>query len=168
MVLIEVKAIGGSFPDLLLSKGMYQLKPEPPFTLGVDAAGVVKSAPPDSGLAVGDRVATCAGYGAAAEVMAAGVDSVFKLPDNVTFEQAAAIPMNYMTAEFVLELFALSWRRGANITNNIKTTVELRQPVRPRMTFEKPEERGRAAGACLHLQVVLKDPPSTHKWVDYR
>lgn len=106
VVLIEVKAIGVSFPDLLLSKGMYQLKPEPPFTLGVDAAGVVKSAPPDSGLAVGDRVATCAGYGAAAEVMAAGVDSVFKLPDNVTFEQAAAIPMNYMTAEFVLGLRA--------------------------------------------------------------
>lgn len=106
VVLIEVKAIGVSFPDLLLSKGMYQLKPEPPFTLGVDAAGVVKSAPPGSGLAVGDRVATCAGYGAAAEVMAAGVESVFKLPDNVSFEQAAAIPMNYMTAEFVLGLRA--------------------------------------------------------------
>ncbi|HNA99764.1 MAG TPA: NADPH:quinone oxidoreductase family protein, partial [Marmoricola sp.] len=39
VVLIEVRAIGISFPDLLLSKGMYQLKPEPPFTLGVDAAG---------------------------------------------------------------------------------------------------------------------------------
>jgi len=106
VVLIEVRAIGISFPDLLLSKGMYQLKPEPPFTLGVDAAGVVTSAPEGSGLQPGDRVATCAGYGAAAEVMAAGVDSVFRLPDNISFEQAAAIPMNYMTAEFALGLRA--------------------------------------------------------------
>ncbi len=104
VVLIEVKAIGVSFPDLLLSKGMYQLKPEPPFTLGVDAAGVVRSAPEGSGLQPGDRVATCTGYGAAAELMAAGPDAVFKLPHNITFEQAAAIPMNYMTAEFALGL----------------------------------------------------------------
>ena len=41
-VLVEVHAVGISFPDLLLSKGEYQLKPEPPFTLGVDFAGTVR------------------------------------------------------------------------------------------------------------------------------
>ena len=40
-MLVEVHAVGVSFPDLLLSKGEYQLKPEPPFTLGVDFAGTV-------------------------------------------------------------------------------------------------------------------------------
>ena len=40
-VLVEVHSVGVSFPDLLLSRGEYQLKPEPPFTLGVDFAGVV-------------------------------------------------------------------------------------------------------------------------------
>ena len=40
-VLVEVHRVGISFPDLLLSKGEYQLKPEPPFTLGVDFAGTV-------------------------------------------------------------------------------------------------------------------------------
>ena len=44
-VLVEVHAVGVSFPDLLLSKGMYQLRPDPPFTLGVDVAGTVVSGP---------------------------------------------------------------------------------------------------------------------------
>src|SRR6478735_11632111 len=44
-VLVEVHSVGVSFPDLLLSKGEYQLRPEPPFTLGVDFAGVVISGP---------------------------------------------------------------------------------------------------------------------------
>ena len=52
-VLVEVHAVGISFPDLLLSKGMYQIRPEPPFTLGVDLAGTVVSGP---GFAPGDRV----------------------------------------------------------------------------------------------------------------
>ncbi len=53
-VLVEVHRVGVSFPDLLLSKGEYQLKPEPPFTLGVDFAGNVVGG---DGFAAGDRVA---------------------------------------------------------------------------------------------------------------
>jgi NADPH2:quinone reductase len=101
-VLVEVHAVGISFPDLLLSKGEYQLKPEPPFTLGVDFAGVVRSAPDGSGLTAGDRVAACLGHGGAADVVGLGADSVFPLPDSVSFEQGAAIPMNYLTAHFAL------------------------------------------------------------------
>ena len=47
-VLVDVHALGVAFPDLLLSAGQYQLKPEPPFTLGVDFAGVVREAPEGS------------------------------------------------------------------------------------------------------------------------
>ena len=54
-VLIEVHRVGISFPDLLLSKGEYQIKPEPPFTLGVDFAGTVISGP--DGYEKGERVA---------------------------------------------------------------------------------------------------------------
>jgi NADPH2:quinone reductase len=100
--LVEVHAVGTSFPDLLLSKGEYQLKPDLPFTLGVDFAGVVRHAPAGSGLTVGDRVACCLPYGGAAEVVGLGVDSVFPLPDELSFEQGAAIPMNYLTAQFAL------------------------------------------------------------------
>src|SRR5689334_20440610 len=80
-VVVEVAALGVSFPDLLLSRGEYQLRPEPPFTLGVDFAGTVRSAPAGSGFAAGDRVACVLPYGGGAEVVALGADSVFPLPD---------------------------------------------------------------------------------------
>ncbi len=101
-VLVETHAVGISFPDLLLSRGEYQLKPDLPFTLGVDFAGVVRSAPDGSGFAAGDRVACVLGHGGAADVVALGADSVFPLPDALSFEQGAAIPMNYLTAQFAL------------------------------------------------------------------
>src|SRR4051812_22347809 len=101
-VVVEVHAVGVSFPDLLLSRGEYQLKPDLPFTLGVDFAGVVRSAPDGSSFAAGDRVAACLPYGGAAETVGVGTDSVFALPDGLSFDQGAAIPMNYLTAQFAL------------------------------------------------------------------
>ncbi|MFZ2015411.1 MAG: NADPH:quinone oxidoreductase family protein [Nocardioides sp.] len=98
-VLVEVHAVGISFPDLLLSKGMYQIRPEPPFTLGVDLAGTVVSGP---GFAPGDRVAACLGYGGAAERVAVPASAVFPLPDRLSFVEGAAVPMNYLTALFAL------------------------------------------------------------------
>jgi NADPH2:quinone reductase len=105
-VLVDVHAVGVSFPDLLLSAGQYQLKPEPPFQLGVDFAGVVREAPAGSGFVAGDRVACCLPYGGGADVVAIAPDSVFPLPDSVTFEQGAALPMNYLTAQFALAVRA--------------------------------------------------------------
>ncbi|HEY6932446.1 MAG TPA: NADPH:quinone oxidoreductase family protein [Marmoricola sp.] len=101
-VLVEVHAVGISFPDLLLSRGEYQLKPDLPFTLGVDFAGVVREAPAESDHEPGDRVACVLPHGGAAEVVAVGADSVFPLPDSLSFEQGAAMPMNYLTAQFAL------------------------------------------------------------------
>jgi NADPH2:quinone reductase len=102
-VLVDVHAVGTSFPDLLLSRGEYQLKPELPFTLGVDFAGTVRSAPEGSGLVPGQRVAACLPHGGAAEVVGVGPESVFPLPDRLSFVQGAAIPMNYLTAQFALD-----------------------------------------------------------------
>ncbi|RLV48049.1 NADPH:quinone oxidoreductase family protein [Nocardioides mangrovicus] len=93
-VLVDVRAVGISFPDLLLSKGEYQVRPEPPFALGVDFAGTRRD--------TGERVACVLPFGGAAEVVAADPDSVFALPDQVSFEAAAALPMNYLTAQFTL------------------------------------------------------------------
>lgn len=99
-VLVEVHAVGVSFPDLLLSKGEYQLRPEPPFTLGVDFAGVVVAG---DGFAPGQRVAGVGPYGGAAELVVGTTESVFALPDAISFEQATALPMNYLTALFALD-----------------------------------------------------------------
>ncbi len=101
-VLVEVHALGVSWPDLLQSRGQYQMKPDLPFQLGVDFAGVVLEAPPGSGFGAGDRVACCLPYGGGADRVAVPPDSVFPLPDAISFEKAAALPMNYLTAEFAL------------------------------------------------------------------
>ncbi|MCY7395771.1 MAG: NADPH:quinone oxidoreductase family protein [Nocardioides sp.] len=98
-VLVEVHSVGVSFPDLLLSRGEYQMKPEPPFSLGVDFAGVVVSGP---GFEPGDRVAGVGGWGGAAELVASPATSTFALPDSITFDEGAALPMNYLTAQFAL------------------------------------------------------------------
>jgi NADPH2:quinone reductase len=99
-VLVEVHAVGVSFPDLLLSKGMYQMRPEPPFTLGVDLAGTVVSGP---GFEPGARVAAVLGYGGAAERVAVPATAVFPLPDRLSYVEGAALPMNYLTALFALQ-----------------------------------------------------------------
>ncbi|GAA4705702.1 NADPH:quinone oxidoreductase family protein [Pseudonocardia yuanmonensis] len=101
-VLIEVKAAGVNFPDLLLTQDMYQYKPELPFTLGGELAGVVREAPEGSEFSPGDRVAASTSTGAFAELAKAQVLSVFPLPDNVSFAAGACLPMNYLTMTFAL------------------------------------------------------------------
>jgi NADPH:quinone reductase len=101
-VLVEVHSVGVSFPDLLLSRGEYQMKPEPPFNLGVDFAGEVLE-PGSSGFAVGQRVAGVAGWGNAAERVASPRIWTFPLPDALSYDEGAALPMNYLTAQFALK-----------------------------------------------------------------
>jgi NADPH2:quinone reductase len=94
-----------SFPDLLMSQGRYQIQPEPPFILGVEAAGVVHAAGPESGFTAGDRVAAFT-LGAFAERVAAPAATTFRLPETVSFEQGAGLIMNYQTAFFGLSMRA--------------------------------------------------------------
>src|SRR3712207_3459008 len=86
-VLVEVRALGISWPDLLQTRGEYQIKPELPFQLGVDFAGVVVTAPPPSGFDPGDRVACVLPYGGGAELVAVHPESGFPLPDNLRSEE---------------------------------------------------------------------------------
>jgi NADPH2:quinone reductase len=101
-VVIDVHAAGVTFPEVLLSRGMYQLKPPPPFLLGSEVAGVVRSAPADTGISPGDRVAALCWFGGFADVAVTNPDMVFPLPDGVEFATGAALPINYLTAHFAL------------------------------------------------------------------
>ena len=101
-VLIRVRAAGVSFPELLQTRGLYQLQPPLPFVPGSDVAGEVVSAPEGSNLAPGDRVVALVGLGGFAEHAVTQTDLVFPLPDSLSFEQGAAIPLNYMTAHLAL------------------------------------------------------------------
>lgn len=101
-VLIDVKAAGVAFPELLQSRGLYQLKPPLPFVPGAEIAGVVDEAPTESGFAPGDRVAALPMLGGFAERVVADPSLVFALPDSVTFAEGASFIFNYGTAYFGL------------------------------------------------------------------
>ncbi len=101
-VLVEVRAAGLNFPDVLQTRGLYQYKPDPPFTIGSEVAGVVVSAPESAAVRAGDRVAAFCGTGGCAEQVAVSPDLVLPLPDEVSFTAGAALPMNYLTAHFAL------------------------------------------------------------------
>jgi synaptic vesicle membrane protein VAT-1 len=102
--LIRVRAIGVNFADLLQRMGLYPTGPKPPFVPGLELAGVVerigdpaKSAEA-TGFRVGDAVIALMPSGAYAEWAVAPVKQIFRVPPGISFEDAAAIPVNYLTA----------------------------------------------------------------------
>ena len=98
-VLIENKAASVNFPDVLMIQGLYQFQPELPFSPGGESAGTVLAVGEGvKDIAVGDRVFAMTGLGAFAEKIVAHQNSVMKIPDSMSFETAAALPMTYGTS----------------------------------------------------------------------
>lgn len=93
-VIIDVRAAGVSFPELLQSRGEYQFKAPLPFVPGSEVAGVVRTAPEGSGFAPGDRVAAFTFLGGWAEVAAAQPAMTFPIPGSWSFAQGAALILN--------------------------------------------------------------------------
>jgi NADPH:quinone reductase len=93
-VLIDVKAAGVSFPDVLQTRGLYQLKPDLPFIPGAEVGGIVTQAPEHSGLEAGDRVMGFTVLGGMAERAVAPAYLTFPLPQE----------LNYHTVYFALKL----------------------------------------------------------------
>jgi NADPH2:quinone reductase len=103
-VLVDVHAAGVSFPEVLQTRGEYQIKPPLPFVPGSEVGGVVRSVAGESPLQVGDRVAAFCMLGGFAEVAVAPAFLTFKIPDSFAFAQGAALILNYHTAYFALKL----------------------------------------------------------------
>ncbi|CAL9395189.1 Phenolphthiocerol synthesis polyketide synthase type I Pks15_1 [Streptomyces sp. enrichment culture] len=101
-VVIDVHVAGVTYPEVAQSHGTYHLRRALPFIPGAEVAGVVRSAPSDSGLTAGQRVAAFPGVGGYAETVATQPTAVFPLPDNVSLHTGAALPMNYLTMHFGL------------------------------------------------------------------
>jgi NADPH2:quinone reductase len=101
-VVIDVRAAGVCFPDLLLSKGEYQLKLPPPFIPGMEAAGVVRSAPEESEFKAGDRVSAFGVLGGYAEQLVAPVANVTHSPPELDDAEAVSLLVNYNTVYFAL------------------------------------------------------------------
>jgi NADPH2:quinone reductase len=103
-VVVDVQAAGVSFPEVLQTRGEYQFKPPLPFVPGSEVGGVVRSAPDGAAVRPGDRVAAFCMLGAFAEVAVAPEFFCFRLPDEFSFAQGAALVLNYHTAYFSLKL----------------------------------------------------------------
>ena len=102
-VVIDVYAAGVAFPDALQSRGLYQYKPDMPYTPGAEIAGVVRSAPDGAHVKAGDRVCGLTMLcGAMAEVVVLPPDRVFALPDSVSFEAGAGLLFNDLTVHHAL------------------------------------------------------------------
>jgi len=103
-VVVGVRAAGVSFPELLQTRGRYQIKPPLPFVPGSEVAGVVRSAPAGASVTEGDRVAAFCMLGGFAGVTVAPDFTTFELPDELDFAQGAGLILNYHTAYFALKL----------------------------------------------------------------
>jgi NADPH:quinone reductase len=103
-VLVEVHAAGVSFPELLQTRGQYQMKPPLPFVPGSEVGGVVISAPEGASVKPGDRVAAFCALGGFAETAVAPEFFTFALAPELDFAQGAALILNYHTAYFALLL----------------------------------------------------------------
>ncbi|MBM9595325.1 NADPH:quinone oxidoreductase family protein [Roseitranquillus sediminis] len=101
-LLIEVRACGLNFADLLQIDGVYQERLEPPFVLGRELSGLVAECRDADGFRAGDRVAAHVGSGGLAELAAVPAERCLKLPSSMPFEQAAAFQVTYGTSHLAL------------------------------------------------------------------
>ncbi|TNE84272.1 MAG: NADPH:quinone oxidoreductase family protein [Deltaproteobacteria bacterium] len=100
-LLIKVAAAGLNYADVAQSQGMYPGGPKAPYIAGLEAAGTVVAAGPDSPVPVGTRVMGM-GAGALSEYVCWRTNQVFPTPDPWTDTQAAAFPVQWLTAHACL------------------------------------------------------------------
>jgi NADPH2:quinone reductase len=164
-VVVDVHAAGVSFPEVLQTRGEYQLKPPLPFVPGSEVAGTVRSAPDDSDLRTGDRVAAFCVLGGFAEAAVAPEFMCFRLPAALDFAQGAGLILNYHTAYFALVLRG-RLRQGETVlvhgaaggvgTAALQVARGLGARTIAVVSSDEKEEVARAAGAH---EVVRADGP---------
>ncbi|XP_034990207.2 synaptic vesicle membrane protein VAT-1 homolog [Zootoca vivipara] len=102
-VSVEVRACGLNFADLLARQGLYERMPSPPFSPGMEAAGTVLAVGEGvSSPKVGDKVMAMARSGLWQEIVTVPANQTFPMPEGMSFEEAAAFLVNYITAYMVL------------------------------------------------------------------
>jgi len=102
-VRIAVKAAGLNYPDLLMIEDKYQIRPPRPFAAGFEASGVIDQVGEGvTGLKVGDRVLRHGYFGAMAQLLVADAADVAVIPESMPFDDAAALPLTYLTAHYAL------------------------------------------------------------------
>ncbi len=114
-VRIRVKAAGINFADLMARVGLYPDAPKLPCVVGYEVGGTIDQVGAGvSGFAVGDRVLAMPKFGGYTDVLAVEAEKVFKMPAAMSFEEAAALPVVYLTA-FHMMLFNGNLREGSSV-----------------------------------------------------
>jgi NADPH2:quinone reductase len=174
-VLVDVHAAGVSFPEVLQTRGEYQIKPDLPFVPGSEVAGTVRSAPAGSSFSIGDRVAAYCILGGFAEVAVAQEFLVFPLSDELDYAQGAGLILNYHTAYFALvtrgrftsgESVLVHGAAGGIGTATLQVAKGLGARTIAVVSSDSKEEVARAAGAD---HVVRSDGPwkdEAKEWSD--
>ena len=103
-ILIDIKAAGLNFPDVLMIQGKYQMQPDMPFIPGGECAGVVSAVGAKvSRFKVGDKVISAGGSGAFCQKIAVNELGAFPMPEGLSFEQAAGVSITYFTSYYALK-----------------------------------------------------------------
>jgi NADPH:quinone reductase-like Zn-dependent oxidoreductase len=114
-VRVLVKAAGINFADLFARLGFYPDAPKPPFTPGLEVSGVIEKVGPEvTGLVAGQGVMAMVRSGGYAEKVCISAGQAARIPSGMTFAQAAALPVNYLTAYHMLYYMA-NVRRGERV-----------------------------------------------------
>src|SRR5437879_10694386 len=114
--LVRVRATGVNFADVMARLGLYPDAPPRPGVVGYAVAGTVERLGPgaDGALAAGQRVIALTRFGGYAEAVAVPAAQLFPMPVGMSFEEGAAIPVNYLTAVLMLRHFG-NLKRGERV-----------------------------------------------------
>jgi NADPH:quinone reductase len=156
-LLVAVKACAVNYPDVLIIEDKYQFKPARPFAPGSEIAGVVEALGQGvTGFKVGDRVIAVTGHGGFVEHIAVPAASAYKLPDERSFEDGAALLMTYGTSIHALVdrgrikeadvLLVLGAAGGVGLAA-VELGVAFGARVIAAVSSEEKAEAARAAGA---------------------
>ncbi|HXG56876.1 MAG TPA: medium chain dehydrogenase/reductase family protein [Vicinamibacterales bacterium] len=100
---IRVRAAGVNFADVLSRMGLYPDADKPPMVVGYEVAGIVDALAPDvTGFAIGDRVVALTRFGGYSDVVVTPAAHCFHVPEDLSDAEAAAVPVNYLTAALAL------------------------------------------------------------------
>jgi NADPH2:quinone reductase len=164
-VVVEVHAAGVSFPEVLQTRGEYQVKPDVPFVPGSEVAGVVRAASEGAAVKEGDRVAAFCMLGGFAEVAVAPEWLTFPLSDELDYAQGAGLILNYHTAYFSMktrgrlaegETVLIHGAAGGVGTAGIQVAHGLGARTIAVVSSDEKEQVAREAGAD---EVVRSDGP---------
>ena len=165
-LLVEVRACGLNFADLLMIRGQYQETPTHPFTLGMEISGLVRAVGDGVAIATDTRVAAFPGQGGLADYAIVSADRAVTLPEGMKYDSAAALQIAYGTSHLALDhrarlrpgetLLVLGATGGVGLT-----AVELGKLMGARVIAvargADKEEIARSAGADIYLDSETAD-----------